>query len=98
MICVLPYVTHTHTHTQSPTSLYYLLGVNPKVRLSVQTMFSLAHHYGNILREGWKNLLDCLLTLFKTKVLPEVLIEVSSESCDCHVTVMYAINYVSLLY
>ena len=39
-------------------------------------MFSLAHQYGDILREGWKNLLDCLLALFKAKLLPDCLVEV----------------------
>ena len=71
--------THTHTHThpsQSTSSLYFLLGGNPKVRISVQTMFSLAHHHGNMLREGWKKLLDCLLTLFTAKLLPECMVEV----------------------
>ena len=61
---------------QSSSSLYYPLGVNPKVKQSVQTMFSLAHDYGNILREGWKDLLDCLLALFKAKLLPQQMVEV----------------------
>ena len=39
-------------------------------------MFSLAHRHGDILREGWKNILDCLLTLFKAKLLPEELVQV----------------------
>ena len=40
-------------------------------------MFALSHRHGDILREGWKNILDCLLTLFKAKLLPESLVEVS---------------------
>ena len=56
--------------------MYYSLGVNPKVKQSVQTMFSLAHGYGNILREGWKDLLDCLLALFKARLLPLQMVEV----------------------
>ena len=46
------------------------------MKISVQTMFSLTHHHGNMLREGWKNLLDCLLTLFLAKLLPECMVEV----------------------
>ena len=61
---------------QSSSSLYFLLGVNPKVRQSIHTMFSLAHSYGNILREGWKDLLDCLLALFKAGLLPQHMVEV----------------------
>ena len=40
-------------------------------------MFSLAHSYGNILREGWKDLLDCLLALFKARLLPQPMVEVN---------------------
>jgi brefeldin A-resistance guanine nucleotide exchange factor 1 len=42
-------------------------------------MFSLAHSYGNILREGWKDLLDCLLALFKARLLPEAMVEVRGQ-------------------
>ena len=35
----------------------------------------MAHKHGDILREGWKNLLDCIFQLYKTKLLPAVLIE-----------------------
>ena len=52
--------------------------MNPKVRQSVHTMFSLAHSYGNILREGWKDLLDCLLALFKARLLPQRMVKVSN--------------------
>ena len=48
---------HYFSHLLCPLSCFnplelYQLGANPKVRQSVQTMFSLAHSYGNILREG----------------------------------------------
>ncbi len=46
--------TISPSHAQSASSLYYALGVNPKVCQSVQAMFSLAQQYGDILREGWR--------------------------------------------
>ena len=46
-------------------------------------MFSLAQQYGDILREGWKNLLDCLLALFKAKLLPDRLVEVGVANVMC---------------
>jgi len=61
---------------QNSSSLFYSLGVNPKVRQSVRTTFDLAHRYCNILREGWKDLLDCLLALFKAQLLPTHMVEV----------------------
>ena len=39
-------------------------------------MFSLAHQHGNILREGWKNILDALVALFKAKLLGDELVQV----------------------
>ena len=77
-ICKYYYGTMYVCNLQSTSSLYFLLGGNPKVKISIQTMFSLAHHHGNMLREGWKNLLDCLLTLFSAKLLPECMVEVRS--------------------
>ena len=52
------------------------LGTSSKVRMCLYTMFSLAHQHGDILREGWKNILDCLVTLFKAKLLPDELVQV----------------------
>lgn len=42
-------------------------------------MFSLAHQHGDILREGWKNILDCLVTLFKAKLLPDDFVQVHTQ-------------------
>ena len=39
-------------------------------------MFGLAHRHGDILREGWKNILDCLHQLYRAKLLPKALVEV----------------------
>ena len=45
---------------QAPTSAVLTLGTNPKAQKSAKVMFSLAHYHGNILREGWKNILEVL--------------------------------------
>ena len=60
---------HTHTITQ-------LLNSDTKAHLSLETLLSLAHHHGNLLREGWKNILDCLLALFGARLLPEGMVTV----------------------
>ena len=39
-------------------------------------MFNLAHLHGDILRDGWKNILECVIPLYKAKLLPSVLVEV----------------------
>ena len=54
-------------------------GMNNKAQLACKTVFQLTHNHGDILRDGWKNILDCIIQLYKAKLLPKVLIEVSFE-------------------
>jgi brefeldin A-resistance guanine nucleotide exchange factor 1 len=61
---------------QSPENIPILFGNNQKAQLAARTVFGLAHRHGDILREGWKNILDCLLQLYRAKLLPKVLVEV----------------------
>lgn len=63
--------------TQSPENLPVMFGSNSKAQLAARTVFGLAHRHGDILREGWKNILDCMLQLYRAKLLPKGLIEVS---------------------
>ena len=56
-------------------------GSNQKAQLAAQTVFGLAHRHGDILREGWKNILDCMLQLHRAKLLPKILRMVSGEVC-----------------
>ena len=51
-----------------------------KAQLAAKTVFGLAHRHGDILREGWKNILDCMLQLYRAKLVPEVLIKVGYTS------------------
>jgi len=61
---------------EASENLPVLFGSNVKSQLSAKTVFSLAHKQGDILREGWQNLLVCILQLLKGKLLPPVLTEV----------------------
>ncbi|ETN68200.1 hypothetical protein NECAME_15948, partial [Necator americanus] len=51
-------------------------GENKKAQMATRTMFQLVHANGDILREGWRNMLDCLLQLFRARLLPSELTEV----------------------
>lgn len=55
-------------------------GGNMKAKLAAQTVFQLTHRHGDILREGWKNILDCMIQLFRAKLLPKSLIEVHGNT------------------
>ncbi len=50
-------------------------GMNNKAQLACKTAFQLIHNHGDILRDGWKNILDCIVQLYKAKLLPKVLVE-----------------------
>lgn len=61
---------------ESPENIPANFGSNFKAQLAARTVFGLAHRHGDILREGWKNILDCMLQLFRAKLLPKSMIEV----------------------
>ncbi|GFO18536.1 Golgi-specific brefeldin a-resistance guanine nucleotide exchange factor 1 isoform a [Plakobranchus ocellatus] len=61
---------------ESPETLPAMFGSNLKAQLAARTVFGLAHRHGDILREGWKNIMDCMLQLFRAKLLPKSMVEV----------------------
>ncbi|XP_054719595.1 Golgi-specific brefeldin A-resistance guanine nucleotide exchange factor 1-like [Uloborus diversus] len=61
--------------SETPKTLPLSFGSNTKAQMATKAMFRLAHHHGDILREGWKNILDCVLQLYKASLLPKELTE-----------------------
>ncbi|KAL4239944.1 G-box binding factor [Mactra antiquata] len=61
---------------EAPENIPISFGMNNKAQLAARTVFSLAQRHGDILREGWKNILDCMLQLYRAKLLPKSMIEV----------------------
>eukprot|EP00057_Strongylocentrotus_purpuratus_P004148 XP_003728128.1 PREDICTED: golgi-specific brefeldin A-resistance guanine nucleotide exchange factor 1 isoform X3 [Strongylocentrotus purpuratus] len=61
---------------ETPEATAIAFGSNMKAQVAAKTVFSLAHRHGDILAEGWKNLLDCMLQLFRAKLLPSEMVEV----------------------
>ncbi|XP_063243123.1 Golgi-specific brefeldin A-resistance guanine nucleotide exchange factor 1 isoform X2 [Bacillus rossius redtenbacheri] len=51
------------------------LGGNAKAQLAARTVFGLALRHGDILRDGWRNVLECVLVLYRCKLLPKALTE-----------------------
>ncbi|XP_066304243.1 Golgi-specific brefeldin A-resistance guanine nucleotide exchange factor 1-like isoform X1 [Branchiostoma lanceolatum] len=62
--------------SESPENLPVVFGSNIKSQMAAKTVFALAHRHGDILREGWKNILDCMLQLYRAKLMPKAMIEV----------------------
>uniref|UniRef100_A0A5S6QUR4 SEC7 domain-containing protein n=1 Tax=Trichuris muris TaxID=70415 RepID=A0A5S6QUR4_TRIMR len=47
-----------------------------KAQMAAKTMFHLVHSHGDILREGWKNILECLLHCYHAQLLPRAMLQV----------------------
>ena len=65
------------TLTNSADSPYVFVphfGANIKALMATKAVFALAHKHGDILSDGWKHLLDCLLWLFKCQLLSKNLV------------------------
>ncbi|CAB3401302.1 unnamed protein product [Caenorhabditis bovis] len=63
-------------NTSSPEAVSLAFGENHKAQLATKTLFYLVHENGNILREGWRNVFEVLLQLFRARLLPADMIEV----------------------
>lgn len=66
---------------QSVENLPTVFGSNAKAQIAAKTTFHLAHQHGDILREGWKNIMDAMLQLFRAELLPKSMVEVREGFC-----------------
>ncbi|OWM89514.1 ARF guanine-nucleotide exchange factor GNOM [Punica granatum] len=54
-------------------------GDDSKARMATVTVFTIANRYGDYIRTGWRNILDCILRLHKLGLLPA---RVASDAAD----------------
>ncbi|KAG2268208.1 hypothetical protein Bca52824_062763 [Brassica carinata] len=54
-------------------------GDDPKARMATITIFTIANKYGDYIRTGWRNILDCILRLHKLGLLPA---RVATDAAD----------------
>ncbi|XP_053306901.1 Golgi-specific brefeldin A-resistance guanine nucleotide exchange factor 1 isoform X2 [Spea bombifrons] len=66
----------TTLSSEAAENLPTVFGSNPKAQVAAKTVFHLAHRHGDILREGWKNIMDSMLQLFRAELLPKAMVEV----------------------
>ncbi|XP_074531303.1 Golgi-specific brefeldin A-resistance guanine nucleotide exchange factor 1 isoform X2 [Halichoeres trimaculatus] len=66
----------TTLSSESIENLPTVFGSNTKAQTAAKTVFDLAHRHGNILREGWKNIMESMLQLFRAELLPKAMVEV----------------------
>ncbi|XP_011870032.1 PREDICTED: golgi-specific brefeldin A-resistance guanine nucleotide exchange factor 1 [Vollenhovia emeryi] len=51
------------------------LGGSPKSQMAACTLFKITRQHGNALRASWKNIIDCLQSLYEARLLPKNLTE-----------------------
>ncbi|KAL3081918.1 hypothetical protein niasHT_037096 [Heterodera trifolii] len=71
-------ISYTARHWKqwnSPEQMALAFGENKKAQMAARAMFDLVHQYGDNLREGWMNVLDCLLYMLKANLLPSPLVQ-----------------------
>ncbi|XP_052181825.1 ARF guanine-nucleotide exchange factor GNL2-like [Diospyros lotus] len=53
----------------------YAFGHDMKPRLATLAVFTIANNFGESIRGGWRNIIDCLLKLKRLKLLPQSIVE-----------------------
>lgn len=67
-------------------------GMNVKAQLAMKNVFAIVHKHGDCLRcDGWKNIIEVILQLFKLKLLPKSLMEVE-DFCEPNGKVMLVLE------
>ncbi|CAH2079880.1 unnamed protein product [Thlaspi arvense] len=55
------------------------LGEDAKARMATEAVFLIANKYGDYISTGWKNILECVLSLHKLQILPA---HIASDAAD----------------
>lgn len=58
-----------------PDQVVLQLGGSSKCQLAARTLFKITHIHGDAIRASWKNIIDCLQSLYKARLLPKSLTE-----------------------
>ncbi|XP_063985366.1 Golgi-specific brefeldin A-resistance guanine nucleotide exchange factor 1 [Diachasmimorpha longicaudata] len=56
-----------------PDQIVLHLGGSGRCQLAARTLFKITHSHGNGIRASWKNIIDCMQTLYKARLLPQCL-------------------------
>lgn len=77
-----PNSTNMVNNNTSELTTTIQFGLNMKAQLALKTVFAIVHGHGDCLRcDGWKNVIDVIVQLFKLKLLPKCLMEVE-DFCE----------------
>lgn len=65
-------------HPAAPRAVV-ALGESAKARAAIEAMFAVANRYGDLVRGGWRNVLECVMRLHRLELLPPGVIAADAE-------------------
>ncbi|XP_061368937.1 ARF guanine-nucleotide exchange factor GNOM-like [Gastrolobium bilobum] len=68
VVCLCKFITILDPLSHEESVLAF--GDDTKARMATETVFTIANRYGDYIRTGWRNILDCILRLHKLGLLP----------------------------
>ncbi|KAE8664634.1 ARF guanine-nucleotide exchange factor GNOM [Hibiscus syriacus] len=77
VVCLCKFTTLLNPSSVEEPVLAF--GDDTKARMATVTVFTIANRYGDYIRTGWRNILDCILRLHKLGLLPA---RVASDAAD----------------
>ena len=66
----------------SPEESILAFGEDTKARMATETVFTIANSYGDYIRTGWRNILDCILKFHKLGLLPAQMANDAAEESE----------------
>eukprot|EP00271_Cylindrocystis_brebissonii_P001385 TRINITY_DN11653_c0_g1_i1.p1 TRINITY_DN11653_c0_g1~~TRINITY_DN11653_c0_g1_i1.p1 ORF type:complete len:1561 (-),score=232.21 TRINITY_DN11653_c0_g1_i1:253-4377(-) len=69
----------TADHDDDPSLVF---GEDIKTGMAAVTLFTITHRFGDHLRKGWRNVVDCVLRLHKLGLLPPSKVSIETEVAD----------------
>lgn len=68
VVSLCKFTTLLHLTVNENSSLYF--GDDTKAKMATVAVFTIANRYSDHIRSGWRNILDCILSLHKIGLLP----------------------------
>ncbi|WJX64034.1 hypothetical protein P8452_48858 [Trifolium repens] len=66
----------------SPEESILAFGEDTKARMATETVFTIANRYGDYIRTGWRDILDCILKFHKLGLLPAQMANDATEESE----------------
>lgn len=80
VVSLCKFTTLLHPSFNEKSILYF--GDDVKAKMATVAVFTIANHYSDNIRSGWRNILDCILSLHKIGLLPARLASDATEELE----------------